>query len=135
MTDEIRIKRLERLALQHASQVVLYELSDPRVTLVTLTRVKLTRDLSYLTIFWSCMGSDADRTKSKHALNSAASVVQGKLASAFNTRRTPRVRFKYDESIAGAIGVGQILDELREERETNEPSDPDPDTAPESDAD
>ena len=53
MTGSIRIKRLQKQALQTASQVVLYELHDPRLALVTLTRVKLTNDLSYATIFWS----------------------------------------------------------------------------------
>jgi len=120
MADSIRIKRLERLALQRAAEVVNYELADPRVHLITLTRVKLSKDLSFADIYWSILGTDGDRTKAGHALKSAAAVVQREIGEAFQTRRTPRVRFHFDESIAGAIHVSQILDELAEERAERE---------------
>ena len=121
MTDSIRLKRLSRLALERASEVVLYELSDPRLEMVTLTRVKLSSDLSFATIFWSCLGDDAARSKASHALASAAAHVQREIADVFHTRRSPRVKFEFDPSIAGAIHVGKLLDELREERESHEP--------------
>jgi len=117
MADSIRIKRLEKLALERASEVVNYELSDPRVEMVTITRVKLTKDLSFATIFWSSLVEESARSKCEHALNRAAGVVQREIGNAFQTRRTPKVRFQFDESIAGAIDVNRLIDELREERE------------------
>jgi ribosome-binding factor A len=120
MTSSIRLKRLSKLALQVASQVVLYELHDPRLEMVTLTRVKLSSDLAHATIFWSVMGDDAHRNKVRHALDAAVGPVQRAIASNFETRRSPRVQFQHDESIEGAIRVGGILDELKREREERE---------------
>lgn len=120
MTSSIRLKRLEKLALQVASKVVLYELHDPRLELVTLTRVKLSSDLAYGTIYWSVMGDDAHRSKVRHALDAAVGPVQRAIAGSFETRRTPRVQFQFDKSIEGAIRVGGILDELKREREERE---------------
>ena len=116
MAKSIRIKRLEKQALQTASKVVLFELHDPRLQLVTLTRVKLTSDLSFATIFWSSLDEAGSRTKIERALNSAAGPVQRAIADTFRTRRSPRVTFKFDKSIEGAIRVSGIIDELNAER-------------------
>ena len=129
MTTSIRLKRLEKLALQVSSKVVLFELHDPRLEMVTLTRVKLTSDLAHGTIFWSTMGNDAHRNKVAHALASAVGPVQRAIAASFETRRTPRLTFQFDKSIEGAIRVGGILDELKKERVEREGDEPDDDAA------
>jgi ribosome-binding factor A len=120
MPTSIRLKRLERLALQRASEVVLYELSDPRLVMVTITRVKLSSDLSHAVVFWSCLGDPADRSKVGRALSDAAGHVQSEIAKVFHTRRSPRITFEFDESIAGAIRVTQLIEGLAEEREQRE---------------
>ena len=116
MPADIRVKRLEKLALQRASEVVLFELSDPRMTMVTLTRVKLAGDLSHGVIFWSTLGEGGQRTKVEHALRDAAPLVQSEIAKVFRTRRTPHITFRFDESIAGAVRVSGILDAIHKER-------------------
>lgn len=116
MTTSIRLKRLEKLALQRASQIVLFELSDPRLEFVTLTRVKLSSDLSHLRVYWSCIGTEADRNKISHALDDASGEVQRGIGESLRTRRTPRVKFEYDASIEGAIEMGKLLDDLKAER-------------------
>jgi ribosome-binding factor A len=116
MTADIRLKRLEKLALHRASEVVLHELSDPRMTFVTLTRVQLAKDLSHAAIYWSTLGEGGQRSKVEHALRDAAPFVQTEIAKVFNTRRTPHVTFRFDPSIAGAQRVAGILDAIKAER-------------------
>ena len=116
MTDEIRLKRLEKHALRRASEVVMHELSDPRMTFITQTRVELAKDLSHAVIYWSTLGEGGQRTKVEHALRDAAPFVQVEIAKVFDTRRTPHVTFKFDPSIAGAVRVTGILDRLEKER-------------------
>ncbi len=117
MPSEIRMKRLEKLALQRASEIVLFELSDPRLTFLTLTRIEITNDLSYGTIFWSTIGNDADRNKIAHALAAGAPEVQRGIAAVFHTRRSPRITFEFDPSIEGSIRVSKVLDDLKSERD------------------
>jgi len=116
MSADIRLKRLAKLALHRASEVVLQELADPRMTFVTLTRVELAKDLSHAVIFWSTLGEGGAKSKTEHALRDAAPLVQTQIAKVFNTRRTPHVTFKFDPSIAGAQRVSGILDKIKEER-------------------
>jgi ribosome-binding factor A len=116
MKENIRLKRLEKLALQRASQVVLFEMSDPRMTMVTLTRVELAHDLSHGVIFWSTLGEGGQKTKVEHALRDAAPMVQREIAKVFSTRTTPHITFRFDESIAGAIRVSGILDQIKKDR-------------------
>ncbi len=116
MPSGIRLKRLEKLAHQRASEIVLYELADPRLEFLTVTRVKLSSDLSWLTVFWSTIGTRGDRSKIAHALDDAVGEVQRGIAEVFHTRRSPRVKFAYDPSIEGAIELGHLLDDLKAER-------------------
>lgn len=120
MVKDIRLKRLERVALERASQVVLFELADPRLKLVTITRVNLAADLSYVTIYWSVYGTKGDRSKAEHALRQAASVVQGEVAKVFHTRRSPKVTFEFDPSIEGAIHMNEVMNQLAAERAARE---------------
>jgi ribosome-binding factor A len=116
MSEDRRILRLQKLAHHRASEIVLHELADPRLTFVTLTRVELAKDLSHAVIFWSTLGEGGQRTKVEHALRDAAPLVQTEIAKVFATRRTPHVTFRFDPSIEGAVRVSGILDKLKKER-------------------
>lgn len=130
MAEEIRLARLEKLALRRASEVVMHELSDPRMTFITLTKVELAKDLSHAVIFWSTLGEGGQRSKVEHALRDAAPFVQTEIAKVFATRRTPHVTFRFDPSIEGAVRVTGILDRLEKERAEREgPSGPATDAA------
>ena len=112
---DVRLKRLTHLVHRRASEVVLYELKDPRLGFVTVTRVKLSGDLRHAVIYYSVVGSDGDRSKTAHALEHASGHVQTQIAKAMQTRVTPLVRFEYDEGIEGSVRVSQILSELKSE--------------------
>jgi ribosome-binding factor A len=112
----IRIQKLERLARERASEVVLYELSDPRLENVTITRADLAGDLSFVTFYYSVLGTEGDKSKVGHALRQAAGHVQGEIAKVFHTRKSPHVRFEFDPSIEGGIRVTNLIDRLSAER-------------------
>ncbi len=116
MTADIRLKRLEKIALVRAAEIVMHELSDPRMTFITLTRVQLAKDLSHGVIYWSTLGEGGQRTKVEHALRDAAPLVQVEIAKVFATRRTPHITFKFDPSIEGAVRVSGLLDSIKKER-------------------
>jgi len=106
-----RIERLKKVILRKASDVILYQLHDPRLGFVTLSKVDLTDDLRYATIYYSVIGDDAERSKTGHALENARGYIQKEIARALQTRVTPHIRFKYDESIEGALRIARKIDE------------------------
>ncbi len=116
MADAMRIKRLEQVILQTVAPLLATGLSDPRLSMVTVTRVKLSADMSTARINWSTMGTEADRSKAEHALSRAHGPVQRAIADSLQTRTTPRVHFHYDESMEKAQRINEILSKLRVER-------------------
>ena len=106
-----RIERLKKVILRKASDVILYELHDPRLGFVTLSKVDLTDDLRYAVIYYSVIGAEAERSKTAHALEDARGYVQKEIARALQTRVTPHIRFKFDESIEGALRIARKIDE------------------------
>jgi ribosome-binding factor A len=113
---DVRLKRLTQLLHRRAGEILSYELKDPRMGFVTVSRVKLSGDLRHAVIYWSIVGTESERSRTAHALEDARGHVQSQIAAVMHTRVTPVIRFEFDESIAGSVRVSQILDELRGER-------------------
>lgn len=111
MAASRKIERLKKVIIRKASDVILFELHDPRLGFVTLTKVDLGDDLRHAIIYYSIIGRDADRSKTSHALGAARGYVQNAIAGAMRTRVTPQIRFKYDESIEGSMRVSRLIDE------------------------
>jgi ribosome-binding factor A len=109
---DVRLSRLTQLVHRVASEVVLYELKDPRMGFVTVTRVKLSNDLRHAVVYWSVVGSGSERSRTEHALEHAKGYVQSRVAKALHTRVTPIVRFEFDEAVEGSVRISTILAEL-----------------------
>lgn len=120
MPDDRRIRRLEQVILQAVAPLVSHGLSDPRLSLVTITRIRLSKDLSIARVNWSTMGGDADRSKATHALERARGPLQAAVANAMRTRTTPRLEFHYDASLEKAARIHEILGDLARERAEKE---------------
>lgn len=123
MVNDIRLKRLTEVVKQRVSVAMLQELKDPRIGFITVTGVKLAKDLTSAVVLWSIIGSDGDRSKTAHALEDARGFLQSEVAKVMGTRVTPRLTFHYDPSLAKAQKVFEILARLKEER-GDEPPDP-----------
>lgn len=121
MATPVRIQRLQARIKERASQVILHELKDPRLGFLTLTKVKLTRDLSFATIYYSILGNDAERSRTQKALEHARGFIQREVAKVLHTRIVPTIQFSFDESVEGSIRISRLLDELQSERAENEP--------------
>jgi ribosome-binding factor A len=131
MADRRRVKRLEALILQTVAPLVSHGLSDPRLAMVTVTRVKLAADLSVARVNWSTLGGPGDVVKVQRALEHARGPLQAAVAAALRTRVTPRLAFHYDESLVRGQRVTEVLEQLSRERAEREgataaPAEPEP---------
>jgi ribosome-binding factor A len=108
-----RARRIARVIREEASRVVLYELADPRIGFVTVTRVKVSGDLQQAKVFVSIMGDETDRKSTMTALSRAATVVQRAVGPRLKTRLVPHVSFEFDPSVEGAIRVSHLIKEAR----------------------
>lgn len=104
-----------------AANAILFELKDPRVKNVTVTRAEVSGDLQHAKVFVSIMGTEKEQQLTMHGLKSAAGFIQTKLADRLTSRYVPHVTFVLDEGVKKSIEIARII---REENERNAASHP-----------
>jgi ribosome-binding factor A len=130
MATERRILRLQQLILEVAAETIQREARDPALALISITRVKLTNDLSSVQVYWSSLGNEQSRAKTERALEGIQPLVQRRVGDGIRIRITPRLSFLYDPTLEHAQRLDTIFHKLREERGEDEPE-TDAETEPE----
>jgi ribosome-binding factor A len=120
-----RVERVAEQIREEVSQILATEVADPGIGLVTVTRVKVSPDLSLARVYWTIMGDTAQRKETAKALARAAGFVRRLLSQRVTLRRSPEVTFLFDQSVAAQDRVEQILYELKQEEAAREPVAPD----------
>lgn len=85
------------------------EMRDPRLGMVTITDVELSRDLSVAKIHYTVFEEDKKASTQK-ALESSEGFLRRHLASALSIRSLPRLSFYYDESIERGSRISSMID-------------------------
>ena len=85
-------------------------LSDPRLSFVTITGVKMSGDCQLASIYFT--SHDPDVTKAKRGLECASGFLRKKLAENLDVRRVPNLRFFYDESIERGSHMEELLKQI-----------------------
>lgn len=101
------------------------EVRDPGIGLVTLTRVKVSADLSMARVYWTIMGDEKDRAQTAKALTRTAPYMRHLLSGRMTLRRVPEIRFYFDESVAAQDRIERILQDLKAEEAARAPQEPD----------
>lgn len=104
-------KRLDRISdqlKQELAQLVQSELRDPRLGMVSVMDVRVSRDLAHADVFVTTMGAEPDQAVS--TMNNAAGYLRSLLAKNLNLRVTPRLKFIYDESIERGRHLSALID-------------------------
>jgi len=117
--------RMQRVAEQirgEAARVLRDEVKDPRIRLVSLSRVDVSKDLSVARVYWNILdlSPDADVDATAAGLASAGGFVRSQLAARLPLRRMPELRFVHDASIAEGARTVSLIRELNTERERRE---------------
>ncbi len=93
------------------AEVIRLELRDPRVGLITLTGVELSRDQSHAKVFFTVLGSASDVEHALEGLGRAAGFLRSELAHRLTTRKVPELHFAYDESVERGMRLSLLIDE------------------------
>ena len=120
MSSEIRQQRVAGLLFEEMSIMLAGELADPRISLVTVTDVRVSKDLRNARIFVSHQDEEVPRRDVLKALRSATPFVRGQLAERLGLRVVPELIFTYDDTPEKVARVDEILRKIAAEREQNE---------------
>ena len=106
-----RSARIADQIQRELAEVIRLELRDPRVKLVTLTGVELSRDQSHAKVFFTVLGAEGQQEETREGLTRAAGFLRSALAHRLSTRTVPELAFAYDESIERGVRLSRLIDE------------------------
>ncbi|MFO0797533.1 MAG: 30S ribosome-binding factor RbfA [Gemmataceae bacterium] len=104
-----RLARVNEVIRETAANAVLFQIKDPRVKGVTVTRAEVSADLQHAKVYVSVMGSEKEQKLTMYGLASAAGFIQTKVAERLTTRHVPHITFVFDEGIKKSLAIAQIL--------------------------
>jgi len=107
----LALKRLESNSLRELSIILSRESRNELLHKVTLTEVRITRDLSYATVYYTCL-NDNERQKTADALEEAKGYLRKTLAQRLSARKMPELIFTYDEALAYGNHINEVLSKL-----------------------
>ncbi len=119
-----RVARIAELIREEASQIILYQLRDPRIQAVTVTKVDVSGDLRYAKVFFSVLGDEAQQRTVSRGLASARGLIQSRIGKTLGLRESPSISFEFDPSVAKSIEMSKLLDGLAAERKAREQAPP-----------
>ena len=103
-------RRTNELAREKLASILLFEVSDPDLALVTVTGVEVSIDKSYLRAYVSC---DADRyDEVTAALARAKGRIRSLLGRSLSWRVTPELDFRIDTTTDEAERISRALEEV-----------------------
>ena len=105
-----RTQRVADYLQRELAAVIQHQVRDPRVGMVSVTGVDVSRDLGHAKIYYTVLGSDSseDAKESTEALNKAAGFLRSQLSRDSSMRSVPQLRFYFDSS----VGRGRELEDL-----------------------
>ena len=104
--------RLESTIQRALTEIFMRDVKDKSIGFITITEVRLTKDLSYLTVYYTILGKNAKKDAAKKAIERSKAFIRTTLAHRIEMRKSPVLIFKYDESLDYGNKIEQGLKHL-----------------------
>lgn len=106
-------ERMEKILEREISNIIFQDVKNEKIRFVTITKVSLTNDLSLATVYYTVYGNDEQVNASIEALNEAKGFIRSVLSKRIEVKKTPDLKFKYDESFEQGNKIEEILKNLK----------------------
>jgi len=106
-----RTSRIADQIQREVAELIRTEVRDPRVGLVTLTGVELSRDQSHAKVFFTVLGPATASEEAQEGLDRAAGFLRSQLSHRLTTRKVPELHFAFDESVERGVYLSRLIDE------------------------
>ena len=112
MKNNTRITRINDEIARATANIIRFEMSDPRIgTVVSVVKAQTTSDLKYCKISVSVL-VEGESEEAIKVLSNAAGFIRKRIAETLNLRHTPEITFVLDDSIAHAMRMHRLIDEV-----------------------
>jgi len=117
MPSKVRLQRIADRLRQDLSELLIREISDPRLHQIFITDAKVDRELAFADIYVSAVEGAARSSEILEGLEHASGFLRHALSSRIELRTFPRLRFHWDPTPEHADHIERLLAEIRK----NEP--------------
>ena len=113
MASYNRTRRIAEEIRKVISTMLISGIKDPRITsMVSVTDVEVTNDLSYAYVYISILGGDEESTL--EGLRSAVNFIRREVSKNVKLRHTPQIIFKVDDSIKKGMYMSDLIRKVNE---------------------
>jgi len=109
--DFSRTRRIGEQMQRELAILIQQEIKDPRVGMVTVSAVEVSRDLSHAKVFITVLNTDQDIPTTLEILNRAGGFLRHELGRRMVLRTVPALHFVYDESMVRGNELSRLIDE------------------------
>ena len=108
--------RINEEVKREVSNIIQNEIKDPRLTaMVSVTDVKVTRDLRYAKVFVSIFGkNDEEKNNTFVALKNASGYIRKEIGQRINLRYNPQIIFELDDSINYGMHIEELIQRVKD---------------------
>jgi ribosome-binding factor A len=106
-----RAQRIADQIQRELAELVRLELRDPRVKLITITGVDVTRDYAHAKVYFTMLGTDDEVEACLAGLKRSAGFLRSALSHRLTTHSVPALAFVHDTSVERGMRLSQLIDE------------------------
>ncbi len=104
-----RTRRIGEQIRRELAELLRTAIRNPRMTMVSMTTVEVSRDLAYAKVYITLLGDPADRAEVVAGLNQAAPMLRHELGRRMHIRTVPRLEFLYDEVVERGAHLSSLI--------------------------
>lgn len=116
MPSGVRLQKIADRIREEISELLIKEISDPRLHQVYVTDVRVDRELAYADVYVSAVEGKARSAEVVQGMISAGGFLRRALSERVELRAFPRLRFHWDPTPENADHIEKVLAQLREEK-------------------
>jgi ribosome-binding factor A len=114
MGSNVRPERVgQEIQAAVAQMLTRGDLHDPRIGYITITGVKVSPDLRVARIYYSMIGTDDEKARTKEGLEAAKGYVRREVTSRVKLRVSPEVFFTFDGSLEEGDKIERLIKEVK----------------------
>ncbi len=125
MVSKLRAQRIADRIREELSEMMVREVSDPRLTGVSITDVTVDRELTLANIYVSAVEGSERSEDILAGFNHASGYLRSELARRIDLRIVPQLRFRWDPTPEHADHMEKLFSQLRDETGSHSEEDPD----------
>jgi ribosome-binding factor A len=116
MPSGVRLQKIADRIREEISDMLVKEISDPRLHQVFVTDVRVDRELAYADVYVSALEGKSRSAEIVKGMESASGYLRRQLSSRVDLRAFPRLRFHWDPTPENADHIEKVLAQLRAEK-------------------